>query len=79
MYPPKVHQFAYVTDEACTEDEILSMEIIIMKVHTDARGFFFTWFIHICLRSFQKPKLLLGVCSSKRVKKKQKNSLIFSK
>lgn len=32
MYPPKVHQFAYVTDEACTEDEILSMEIIIMKV-----------------------------------------------
>uniref|UniRef100_A0A8D3AQS0 Cyclin E1 n=1 Tax=Scophthalmus maximus TaxID=52904 RepID=A0A8D3AQS0_SCOMX len=31
MYPPKVHQFAYVTDEACTEDEILSMEIIIMK------------------------------------------------
>lgn len=32
MYPPKVHQFAYVTDEACTEDDILSMEIIIMKV-----------------------------------------------
>lgn len=32
MYPPKVHQFAYVTDEACTEDEILSMEVIIMKV-----------------------------------------------
>lgn len=31
MYPPKVHQFAYVTDEACTEDEILSMEIIVMK------------------------------------------------
>ncbi|XP_070763218.1 G1/S-specific cyclin-E1 [Enoplosus armatus] len=31
MYPPKVHQFAYVTDQACTEDEILSMEIIIMK------------------------------------------------
>ncbi|XP_061620941.1 G1/S-specific cyclin-E1 isoform X1 [Phyllopteryx taeniolatus] len=31
MYPPKVHEFAYVTDEACTEDEILSMEIIIMK------------------------------------------------
>lgn len=32
MYPPKVHQFAYVTDEACTEDEILSMEIIVMMV-----------------------------------------------
>ncbi|XP_028257309.1 G1/S-specific cyclin-E1 isoform X2 [Parambassis ranga] len=31
MYPPKIHQFAYVTDEACTEDEILSMEVIIMK------------------------------------------------
>ncbi|XP_028295917.1 G1/S-specific cyclin-E1 [Gouania willdenowi] len=31
MYPPKVHQFVYVTDEACTEDELLSMEIIIMK------------------------------------------------
>ncbi|XP_061669612.1 G1/S-specific cyclin-E1 isoform X2 [Syngnathoides biaculeatus] len=31
MYPPKVHEFAYVTDQACTEDEILSMEIIIMK------------------------------------------------
>uniref|UniRef100_A0A3B4Z2D9 Cyclin E1 n=1 Tax=Stegastes partitus TaxID=144197 RepID=A0A3B4Z2D9_9TELE len=31
MYPPKVHQFAYVTDEVCTEDEILSMEVIIMK------------------------------------------------
>lgn len=31
MYPPKIHQFAYVTDEACTEDEILSMELIVMK------------------------------------------------
>ncbi|XP_041837214.1 G1/S-specific cyclin-E1 [Melanotaenia boesemani] len=31
MYPPKVHRFAYVTDEACTEDDILCMEIIIMK------------------------------------------------
>lgn len=31
MYPPKVHQFAYVTDEVCTEDEILNMEVIIMK------------------------------------------------
>lgn len=33
IYPPKVHQFAYVTDGACTEEEILSMEIIIMKVN----------------------------------------------
>ncbi|KAA0723572.1 G1/S-specific cyclin-E1 [Triplophysa tibetana] len=31
IYPPKVHQFAYVTDGACSEDDILSMEIIIMK------------------------------------------------
>uniref|UniRef100_A0A673GL77 G1/S-specific cyclin-E1 n=1 Tax=Sinocyclocheilus rhinocerous TaxID=307959 RepID=A0A673GL77_9TELE len=31
IYPPKVHQFAYITDGACTEDDILSMEIIIMK------------------------------------------------
>lgn len=27
-----MHQFAYVTDGACTEDDILSMEVIIMKV-----------------------------------------------
>lgn len=33
IYPPKVHQFAYVTDGACTEEEILSMEVIIMKVN----------------------------------------------
>lgn len=32
IYPPKLHQFAYVTDGACTEDEIISMELIIMKV-----------------------------------------------
>ncbi|XP_076856884.1 G1/S-specific cyclin-E1 [Brachyhypopomus gauderio] len=31
IYPPKVHQFAYVTDGACTEEEILDMEVIIMK------------------------------------------------
>lgn len=31
IYPPKLHQFAYVTDGACTEDEILSMELLIMK------------------------------------------------
>ncbi|TRY60616.1 hypothetical protein DNTS_014007 [Danionella cerebrum] len=31
IYPPKVHQFAYVTDGACAEDDILSMELIIMK------------------------------------------------
>lgn len=38
IYPPKVHQFAYVTDEACTLEEILSMEIIIMEVKTNKRS-----------------------------------------
>lgn len=59
MYPPKVHQFAYVTDEACTEEEILCMEIIIMKVHTRAREGsspgtwrFCTRFSQICLPWF---------------------------
>uniref|UniRef100_A0A8V5H208 Uncharacterized protein n=1 Tax=Melopsittacus undulatus TaxID=13146 RepID=A0A8V5H208_MELUD len=32
IYPPRLHQFAYVTDGACTEDEILGMESIIKKV-----------------------------------------------
>ncbi|NXH89196.1 CCNE1 protein, partial [Edolisoma coerulescens] len=31
VYPPKLHQLACVTDGACTEDEIISMELIIMK------------------------------------------------
>lgn len=31
IYPPKLHQFAYISDGACTEDEILTMELIIMK------------------------------------------------
>ncbi|XP_072278560.1 G1/S-specific cyclin-E1 [Pyxicephalus adspersus] len=31
IYPPKLHQFAYITDGACTEDEIICMELIIMK------------------------------------------------
>ncbi|XP_040265975.1 G1/S-specific cyclin-E1 isoform X2 [Bufo bufo] len=31
IYPPKLHQFAYITDCACTEEEILNMELIIMK------------------------------------------------
>lgn len=47
MYPPKVHQFAYVTDEACTEDDILSMEIIIMKVtimHHPVEQQYLRWF-----------------------------------
>nr|XP_002721192.1 G1/S-specific cyclin-E1 [Oryctolagus cuniculus] len=31
IYPPKLHQFAYVTDGACSGDEILTMELVIMK------------------------------------------------
>jgi len=30
IYPPKLNIFAYVTDGACTEQEILDMEIVIM-------------------------------------------------
>uniref|UniRef100_A0A2K5C5W5 Uncharacterized protein n=1 Tax=Aotus nancymaae TaxID=37293 RepID=A0A2K5C5W5_AOTNA len=32
IYPPKLHQFAYVTDGACSGDEILTMELMIMKL-----------------------------------------------
>uniref|UniRef100_A0A5F5PSG3 G1/S-specific cyclin-E1 n=1 Tax=Equus caballus TaxID=9796 RepID=A0A5F5PSG3_HORSE len=32
IYPPKLHQFAYVTDGACSGAEILTMELIIMKL-----------------------------------------------
>jgi len=31
IYPPKLQEFAYVTDGACTEDEILSMELVVLK------------------------------------------------
>ncbi|XP_055504315.1 G1/S-specific cyclin-E1 [Leucoraja erinacea] len=31
IYPPKLHQFASVTDGACTEEEILDMELVILK------------------------------------------------
>ena len=31
IYPPKLNEFAYVTDGACTEDEILSMELVVIK------------------------------------------------
>ncbi|XP_078066935.1 G1/S-specific cyclin-E1 isoform X2 [Mustelus asterias] len=32
IYPPKLHQFAYVTDGACTEEEILNMELVVLKL-----------------------------------------------
>ncbi|KAI1885500.1 hypothetical protein AGOR_G00204330 [Albula goreensis] len=31
IYPPKLHEFAYVTDGACDEDEILEMELLMLK------------------------------------------------
>ncbi|KAJ9583124.1 hypothetical protein L9F63_022538, partial [Diploptera punctata] len=31
IYPPKIHEFAFVTDGACTEAEILDMELVILK------------------------------------------------
>uniref|UniRef100_A0AAY4B7M7 Cyclin E2 n=1 Tax=Denticeps clupeoides TaxID=299321 RepID=A0AAY4B7M7_9TELE len=32
IYPPKLQEFAYVTDGACDEDEILEMELILLKL-----------------------------------------------
>ena len=32
IYPPKIHEFAFVTDGACSENEILDMELVILKV-----------------------------------------------
>ena len=31
IYPPKLQEFAYVTDGACTEDDILAMELVVLK------------------------------------------------
>lgn len=31
IYPPKITDFAYVTDGACNEEEILTMELVILK------------------------------------------------
>ncbi|KAG5675623.1 hypothetical protein PVAND_005512 [Polypedilum vanderplanki] len=31
IYPPKLHEFAYVTDGACTEEDILQQEILILQ------------------------------------------------
>ncbi|XP_037592893.1 G1/S-specific cyclin-E1-like [Cebus imitator] len=34
IYPPKLHRFAYVTDGACSGDEVFTMELMIMKALT---------------------------------------------
>lgn len=31
IYPPKLQEFAYVTDGACTDDQILDQELVILK------------------------------------------------
>lgn len=31
IYPPKLSDFAYVTDGACSEEEILAMELVVLK------------------------------------------------
>ncbi|XP_013416426.1 G1/S-specific cyclin-E-like isoform X1 [Lingula anatina] len=31
IYPPKLSEFAYVTDGACTENQILCMELVVLK------------------------------------------------
>lgn len=31
IYPPKLHEFAYVTDGACSEEDIIQIELIILK------------------------------------------------
>ena len=32
IYPPKLHEFAYVTDGACDEQQILDQELVMLKV-----------------------------------------------
>lgn len=32
IYPPKLSEFSYVTDGACTDDEILLEELVMLKV-----------------------------------------------
>lgn len=34
IYAPKLQEFAYVTDGACSEDDIIRMELIVLKVIT---------------------------------------------
>ena len=38
IYPPKLAEFAYVTDSACTEMEMREMELMMLKVRTRRAG-----------------------------------------
>lgn len=40
IYPPKLSEFAYVTDGACTENEILGEELLMLKVTNHSVAFF---------------------------------------
>ena len=33
IYPPRLTDFSYVTDGACTDEQILQQEVILLKVH----------------------------------------------
>ena len=46
IYPPKIKEFANVTDAACTEEEIFQMEITILRVS-----------VKVCELSFNHPRL----------------------
>ena len=38
IYPPKLAEFAYVTDSACTEVEMREMELMMLKVKPPGLG-----------------------------------------
>lgn len=40
IYPPKIAELAFVTDGACLEEEILQMELIMLKVGKVSSHFF---------------------------------------
>jgi cyclin E len=44
IYPPKLSEFSYVTDGACTDDEIIVQELVMMKVGClSTKPLTFTW------------------------------------
>lgn len=61
IYPPKIAEFAFVTDGACSENEILDMELVILKVSC--------FYLHseLTINEFQKfllcPESIFVFCS----------------
>ena len=41
IYPPKLAEFAYVTDSACTETEMREMELMMLKVPNSIFEYYF--------------------------------------